>query len=349
MKTSQTGLVAFYIGVFVSIFLVVSAVLWQSLNQITAISIDYLLPWALVIGLLAGLFSNWAINRFVYQKIKIIYKNIHDLKVGDEQDEDQVASLSSFESVEQDVTEWAEDRKNEIRELKEREAFRREFIGNVSHELKTPIFNIQGYILTLLDGGINDPEINLKYLKRANKSVERMINLVQDMDALNKLESGVIDLDVKAFDIAAMVKDVFEVLDVKAANRKIKMELVRDFERPVRVSADPYKIEQVLLNLVSNAIKYGKEKGRVEVRFFDMDDKILIEVSDNGLGIPEKDVPRIFERFYRVDKSRTREAGGSGLGLAIVKHILDVHKQTINVRSAVGTGSTFSFTLKKVK
>jgi two-component system phosphate regulon sensor histidine kinase PhoR len=349
MKTSQTGVVAVLIGLTVFLLVQVAFYYLQRLDLSLALTTGAFWGLPLAIGLVSGLISHWIINRFVYQKIKIIYKNIHDLKVGSEKDEDQVASLSSFETVERDVTDWAEERKNEIRELKERENFRREFIGNVSHELKTPIFNIQGYILTLLDGGINDPEINIKYLKRANKSVERMINLVQDMDALNKLESGVLDLELKVFDIAMMVKDVFEILDTKAGDRRISLDLVRDFERPIKVLADPYKIEQVLLNLVSNAIKYGRDKGRVEVRFFDMDDKILVEVSDDGSGIPEKDIPRIFERFYRVDKSRTREAGGSGLGLAIVKHILDVHKQTINVRSSKGTGSTFSFTLKKSK
>jgi two-component system, OmpR family, phosphate regulon sensor histidine kinase PhoR len=349
MKTSQTGVVAVLIGLTVFLLVLIAFYYLERLNLSSALTPGAFWGLPLAIGVVSGLISHWIINRFVYQKIKIIYKNIHDLKVGSEKDEDQVASLSSFETVERDVTDWAEERKNEILELKERENFRREFIGNVSHELKTPIFNIQGYILTLLDGGINDPEINIKYLKRANKSVERMINLVQDMDALNKLESGVLDLELKSFDIAAMVKDVFEILDTKSADRRISLDLVRDFERPIKVLADPYKIEQVLLNLVSNAIKYGRDKGRVEVRFFDMDDKILVEVSDDGPGIPEKDIPRIFERFYRVDKSRTREAGGSGLGLAIVKHILDVHKQTINVRSSKGTGSTFSFTLKKSK
>lgn len=300
-------------------------------------------------GVMVALTSYFLLNKFIYQKVKIIYKNIHDLKVGSEEEEDEIARLSNFSTVEKEVADWAQERRNEIQELKERESFRREFIGNVSHELKTPIFNIQGYILTLLDGAISDPEINIKYLKRANKSVERMINLIQDMDALNKLENGIMDLELKTFDLATMVKDCFEILEPQAKDRAIKMDLIREFERPIKVYADPYKIEQVILNLLSNAIKYGKDNGKIEVRFFDMDDKLFVEINDNGIGIPEKDIPRIFERFYRVDKSRTRDAGGSGLGLAIVKHILDVHKQTINVRSSTNVGTTFSFTLKKGK
>ncbi len=176
-----------------------------------------------------------------------------------------------------------------------------------------------------------------------------MINLVQDMDMLNKLESGVMDIRKQPFDIAKIVRDVFEMLEDKAKRKSIKLKFKKEPDKPVKVEGDPRRIEQVLANLVVNAIKYGKEKGYVEIGFFDMDDKILIEVADNGMGIPETDVPRIFERFYRVDKSRSRDVGGSGLGLAIVKHIIDSHKQTINVRSTTGIGSTFSFTLKKAK
>lgn len=349
MKFEKPGVIASVLGVLSSS---ISALAFYSLMLEYAVFENYVQFFILVTlvnGVLVALTSYFLLNTFIYQKVKIIYKNIHDLKVGSEEEEDAIARMSNFSNVEKEVADWAQERKNEIEELKERENFRREFIGNVSHELKTPIFNIQGYILTLLDGAINEPEINVKYLKRANKSVERMINLIQDMDALNKLENGIMDLDLKNFDLAAMVLDCFEILESKAKERNIKLDLIREFERPIKVQADPYKIEQVLLNLLSNAIKYGKDNGKVEVRFYDMDDKFFVEVSDNGIGIPEKDIPRIFERFYRVDKSRTRDAGGSGLGLAIVKHILDVHKQTINVRSSTNVGTTFSFTLKKGK
>lgn len=309
----------------------------------------------LLIGLLAGVTAltffatRFVIHQFIYEKVKLIYKNIHELKLGSDEEEDLIARSSDLKMVEREVSEWAEERQTEIRELKEREAFRREFIGNVSHELKTPIFNIQGYILTLLDGALDDPKINKKYIARASRSVDRMINLVQDMDVLNKLESGVMDIRMQPFDIVQVANEVFEMLEDKAKKKEIKLRFKKEYDKPIRVQGDPHRIEQVLANLVVNAIKYGKEKGYVEIGIFDMDDKYLIEVADNGMGIPESDVPRIFERFYRVDKSRSRDVGGSGLGLAIVKHIIDSHKQTINVRSTSNVGSTFSFTLKKAK
>ncbi|NVK05768.1 MAG: sensor histidine kinase [Flavobacteriia bacterium] len=301
------------------------------------------------VALLGFFFTRFIIHQFIYAKVKLIYKNIHELKLGSDEEEDLIARTSDLSMVEREVSEWAEMRNTEIRELKEREAFRREFIGNVSHELKTPIFNIQGYILTLMDGALEDPKINRKYLARANRSVDRMINLVQDMDMLNKLESGVMDLRKQTFDIVKTSKDVFEMLEHKAKDKSIALKFKKDYDKPFKVEGDPRRIEQVIANLVVNAIKYGKEKGHVEIGIFDMDDKYLIEIADNGMGIPENDVPRIFERFYRVDKSRSRDVGGSGLGLAIVKHIIDSHKQTINVRSTSGIGSTFSFTLKKAK
>ncbi|KAB2813697.1 sensor histidine kinase [Phaeocystidibacter luteus] len=320
-------------------------------TAILSIEFNYVLALALLIGVtsLTFIFVRFVIQQFIYAKVKLIYKNIHELKLGSDEEEDLIARTSDLRMVEREVSEWAEERNTEIRELKEREAFRREFIGNVSHELKTPIFNIQGYILTLLDGALDDPKINKKYLNRANRSVDRMIALVQDMDVLNKLESGVMDVRKQQFDVLKTIRDVFEMLEDKAEEKSIKLKLKKDYDRPMKVEGDPHRIEQVLANLVVNAVKYGKEKGYVEVGIFDMDDKFLIEVADNGMGIPETDIPRIFERFYRVDKSRSRDVGGSGLGLAIVKHIVDAHKQTINVRSTSGVGSTFSFTLKKAK
>lgn len=292
----------------------------------------------------------WRVTeRFISEKVKLIYKNIHELKMGSEEEEQELAESTDLEQVRKEVTEWAEERSKELLELREREAYRREFIGNVSHELKTPIFNIQGYLLTLLDGALDDPEINIKYLKRANKSVERMINIVQDLELITKLESGTMELDWREFDLVEVAGDVLDMLEDKAHKRSIKLKLKRD-KQPIWVKADQQRIEQVFINLLNNSIKYGKKDGgTVEVRFFDMHENILVEVSDNGLGIPEKDIPRVFERFYRVDKSRARDAGGSGLGLAIVKHIVEAHKQSINVRSAENVGSTFSFTLRKAR
>lgn len=313
------------------------------------ISVMFNLYGSICIGIASFFIFRFTISKFVYQKIKVLFKTIHELKLGNEVDEENLAKSTDLTEVEKEVKEWAQERDSEIEQLKERENYRREFIGNVSHELKTPIFNIQGYLLTLLDGGIDDPEINVKYLTRANKSVERMINLIQDMDTINMLEQGKMDIKWSNFDIVALVKDVFEILDHKAKPKHTKLHLPPPPSKNIWVQGDRNKIEQVLINLVANAIKYGREKGTVEVRFFDAENNLLIEVTDDGWGIPEKDISRIFERFYRVDKSRTRDAGGSGLGLSIVKHIIENHNQTIHVRSKEGMGSTFSFTVKKGK
>ncbi|GAB5557793.1 MAG: ATP-binding protein [Schleiferiaceae bacterium] len=333
---------------------VVTLLVWATM-YITGVIGGYAIPVllsayaALVVGLLTFFTVRFAIHSFIYQKIKILFKTIHELKVGNEVDEDNLAKTTDLAEVDKEVKEWAKERNSEIAQLKERENYRREFIGNVSHELKTPIFNIQGYLLTLIDGGIDDPNINVKYIKRANKSVERMINLIQDMDTINMLEQGRIDIQWSQFDIIALVRDVYEVLESKATKRGIELSIPTPPAKSLWVEGDRNKIEQVVINLVNNAIKYGEENGQVEVRFFDAEGNYLIEVTDDGYGIPEEDLSRIFERFYRVDKSRTRDAGGSGLGLSIVKHIVEAHNQSIHVRSKVGTGSTFSFTLKKGK
>ena len=239
-------------------------------------------------------------------------------------------------------------KENEILEMKASETYRREFIGNVSHELKTPIFNIQGYILTLLDGGLYDEEVNMKYLKRASKSVDRMINIVEDLEVITRLETEKTELEIAEFNIVELAKDVLDQLELKANESKIELSIQKEILTEF-VLGDSDKIQQVFANLVSNSIKYGKEGGRTEVRFFDMTENILIEIADNGIGISEIDLPRLFERFYRVDKNRSRKIGGTGLGLAIVKHIIEAHNQSINVRSTVDVGSTFSFILKKAK
>ena len=240
------------------------------------------------------------------------------------------------------------EKKNEILQMKASETYRREFIGNVSHELKTPIFNIQGYILTLLDGGLYDKEVNMKYLKRTSKSVDRMINIVDDLEVITRLETEETQLEIGEFNIVELAKDVLDQLELKASESKIELSIQKEILTEF-VVGDIDKIQQVFANLMSNSIKYGKEGGRTEVRFFDMNENILIEIADDGIGISEMDLPRLFERFYRVDKNRSRKIGGTGLGLAIVKHIIEAHNQTINVRSTVDVGSTFSFILEKAK
>jgi two-component system, OmpR family, phosphate regulon sensor histidine kinase PhoR len=290
------------------------------------------------------------LKRYIYDRVKPIYKNIHNLKVPKEIKNKNINLREDIiKKVNEDVSEWAEQHKKEIEELKKTESYRREFLGNVSHELKTPIFNVQGYILTLLDGAMEDPSVNKDYLKKTEKNIDRMINIVNDLEVISRIESGEIELNTSMFDIIALSREIFDILETKAKWRDIQLIFHDDIDSgsQVFVMADREKIRQVLTNLVENSINYGSEGGRTKLSFYDMDENILCEVSDDGIGIESKDIPRLFERFYRVDKSRSRNQGGSGLGLAIVKHIIESHQQTINVRSAPGVGSTFSFTLKK--
>jgi two-component system, OmpR family, phosphate regulon sensor histidine kinase PhoR len=290
------------------------------------------------------------IERFIYRKIKVIYKTIHSLKLGKTNFPDFLDVDSDILSqVNRDVINWANSKRQEIEQLKNREEYRKEFIGNVSHELKTPIFNIQGYILTLLEGGLEDEKINRDYLVRAERSVDRMISIVEDLDTVTRLESGQLTMENVKFDIVDLAKEVADSNERNASLKGIQILIKRKNEKALMVDADKDRIRQVITNLLVNSIKYGKQGGQTEIRFYDMEENILVEVSDNGIGIAPEHLPRLFERFYRVDKSRSRESGGSGLGLAIVKHIIEAHEQTINVRSTESIGSTFSFTLQKVK
>jgi two-component system phosphate regulon sensor histidine kinase PhoR len=285
---------------------------------------------------------------FIYRKIKLIYKNMSAYRGAKERTLEKVdLNEDILGNVNQEVIDWQQNRTDEIAELKKLETFRKEFLGNVSHELKTPIFNIQGYIHTLLDGAMKDDEVNTNYLQRAVRSAERLALIVEDLEAISKLEAGELLLDLRTFDIHDVVKDVFESSEMKAKEKNISLKFQEGSDKPLYVYADKERIRQVIVNLVVNSIKYGKENGITSIGFHDIDENILVEITDNGIGIDMNHLPRIFERFYRVDKSRSREAGGTGLGLAIVKHIIEAHKQNINVRSTPGYGTTFAFTLKK--
>ncbi|MBU2649511.1 MAG: sensor histidine kinase [Bacteroidetes bacterium] len=287
-------------------------------------------------------------DKFIYDKIKIIYKSIHNLKVVESGKGKIRIARKSIDNVNQEVIEWGEQQRKEIMQLKQLANYRREFLGNISHELKTPIFNIQGYVLTLLDGGLDDPRINKEYLLRTEKSINRMIAIVEDLEAISQLESGELKLEVSKFNIVALTREIIEFLEIKAKKRDIKIKLDRNYEKPIFISADKKRIRQVLINLIDNSIKYGRDHdGKTVISFFDMDEHVLVEVTDNGIGIDKENIPRIFERFYRTDKGRSREQGGTGLGLAIVKHIIEAHNEAINVRSSLGIGTTFGFTLKK--
>ena len=286
------------------------------------------------------------IEFFVYRRIKLIYKTISRLKTNSFPQEQMNFEDDIIGDVNKDVVSWAKQSSHEIEELKEQAKYRKEFIGNLAHELRTPAFNMQGYLLTLLEGGLEDPNINTKYLARADKNLDRLIYLFNDLDKISKLEAGEEPLEMTAFDLRDFAIEMADYQEDRASKKGIPIK-VESTKKSLLVEADKEKVSQVFTNLLTNAIRYGKEGGFIKIRFYDMADNILIEIEDDGVGISEKNLPRLFERFYRVDKSRARNAGGSGLGLAIVKHIIESHEQTINVRSELGEGSVFSFTLKK--
>lgn len=284
------------------------------------------------------------LEKYVFRKIKLIYKLIYDSK---KEKTAKDISNESLEDVNAKVIEWAESTKKEIATLKSLEEYRKNYVGNISHELKTPIFSIQAYLHTLLEGGLYDDNINMDYLKRAADNTERLQNIVEDLDIITRLESGQAELDIKRFDIKELVRDIFLDLKPIAKKKKISLMLKDGASQSFYVMADRESIRQVFTNLLVNSIKYGKEGGTTKVSFYDMESEVLTEVSDNGIGIDEKHLKHVFDRFYRVDSSRSRKQGGSGLGLAIVKHIIEAHDQTINVRSTLDIGSTFGFTIKK--
>jgi len=327
----------FKISALISCILIFTIILVYFFQKIFDINI-YILTILLFVPNL--LITYFLLNKFFYDRIKVIYKSIYKFK-----GTSKITEID-IDHVEKEAKEWADAKEEELDQMKKDDNYRREFIGNVSHELKTPIFNIQGYLQTLIDGGLNDENINLKYLKRANKSVDRMINIIDDLEVISRLETEQDELDFQKFNIVELVYEIFDLMEMKASEMNINLKLKNESQGET-VVADRNKIQQVLMNLVSNSIKYGKDGGDVIIRFFDMHNNMLIEVSDNGIGIAQESLDRLFERFYRVDKNRSREIGGTGLGLAIVKHILEGHNQTINVRSTKGKGSTFSFILPK--
>ena len=301
-----------------------------------------------VIGVFSFIVIRYILDRYIYRRIKLIYKIISRTKASiPDKRFSQRSENGMLDGVEKEVRQWAESQEDEIETLKTLEAYRKRYIGNVSHELKTPIFSIQGYIYTLIDGGLFDENVNMKYLERAASNVERLLTIVQDLEEISKLESEDLILDFQKFDIKALVKEIFKDLEVNAKPKNISLTFKEGADKSFNVLGDREGIRQVLTNLILNSIKYGSEDGVTKVSFYVMDKQILVEVSDNGIGIEEKHLKHLFDRFYRVDKSRSRESGGSGLGLSIVKHILEAHNQSVNVRSTIGKGTTFGFTLDK--
>lgn len=294
------------------------------------------------------LLIRFVLQSFIYRKIKLIYKFIYQTKASKKEEMyyQYILPQKSIDEVREDVEQWAQQRKAEIEVLRSNENYRKEFLQNLSHEFKTPIFNIQGYVDTLLNGALENPAVNRKFLENTARNVERMVNLVNDLDEITKLESREQPLYKERFVIQDAIRDVFETLSLKASARNIKCSIKKGCEQPLYVFADKEKIARVLINLVENAIKYGKLGGIIVASIYNTDGRhVLIEISDDGMGIAEEHLPRIFERFYRTDPGRSRNVGGTGLGLAICKHIIEAHGQTIHVRSTVDVGTTIGFTL----
>jgi two-component system phosphate regulon sensor histidine kinase PhoR len=336
-----------------------SAIISAMLAVITAIGF-YLLRnnWAasLIIGcfyfLIAFLFIRYAFDSFIYRKIKLIYKIIYQTKASKKEEMfyKYILPKKGIDEVGEDVEQWASQRKEEIEILRSNEAYRKDFLQNLAHEFKTPIFAIQGYVDTLINGALDNPDVNRKFLENTARNVQRMVNLVNDLDEISKLESGEQPLYKQNFIIQDLIKEVFETLFIKTSKKNIKCSIKKGCEQPVTVFADKEKILQVLVNLVENSIKYGKGNGTITASVYKTDDQhVLIEISDDGIGISEEHLPRIFERFYRTDRGRSRNIGGTGLGLSICKHIIEAHGQSIHVRSKLDVGTTVGFLLEARK
>ena len=294
----------------------------------------------------------FTLQTFIYRKIKLIYKLIYQTKATKREEfyYKNILPQKGIDEVREDVEAWAEQRKKEIETLQQNETFRKEFLQNLSHELKTPIFAIQGYVHTLLNGALHNNEVNEKFLASASRNIDRLVNLLDDLDEITRLEIGEKQLNHQPFIVQDLIKEVFDSLQLQAAEKKIVCGIKKGCEFPLAVVADKEKIRQVFLNFTENGIKYGKENGIIEASFYNVDGKsVLIEISDDGYGIAEEHLSRIFERFYRTDNARSRKVGGSGLGLAICKHIVEAHMQTIHVRSKVDVGTSFGFTLPAKK
>ena len=307
----------------------------------------YLLPFAVICYLVSFFIIQSRVERFIYKRVKKIYD---DVSLLDASSFTPGRITTDMETLTKEVERFAQYKKLEIEALKIRENYRKEFIGNISHELKTPLFTVQGYILTLLDGALKDKNVRKKYLQRANKGVERLIYIIKDLDMITKLEVGDLNLYKEDFNIVEVIQNVFDLLEMKAQKMNISLTFDMNYNDSILVHADRAKIQQVVTNLVVNSIKYGKEGGTTEVSIEELImNKVIIRVTDNGEGIEEENIPRLFERFFRVDKSGSRKEGGSGLGLAIVKHIVEAHNERLFVESKIGVGSEFSFTLEKAK
>lgn len=328
-----------YITLFSSILVAILACFFATFSLLFVVS------FAIGLYIFAFFVLQYRVEKFIYKRVKKIYDDVSLLDSATLRNQPITTDMATLTKQ---VKKFATDKKLEIETLKVREEYRREFMGNVSHELKTPLFTVQGYISTLLDGAIKDKDVRKKYLQRAEKGVERLIYIVEDLDMISKLEMGDLNLDFSEFNIVELVQNVFDLLEIQADKKNIILMFDRKYSKVIKVFADQEKIQQVVTNLIMNSIKYGKENGTTEVSIEDLNEnKILVRIIDNGEGIEKQYIPRLFERFFRVDKSGARSEGGSGLGLSIVKHIIEGHNEKIYVESNFKKGSEFSFTLEK--
>nr|WP_321232436.1 ATP-binding protein [uncultured Psychroserpens sp.] len=344
-RLKKTYKFAFKTSLYITMFLTLLSSVF--LYLLHSIDILYLISFAVFTYVLSFIIIQYRVERFIYRRVKKIYD---DLTLLESTSLRKQPITTDMATLTEEIDKYAKNKKIEIETLKVREEYRKEFLGNVSHELKTPLFTVQGYLLTLLDGAIDDKNVSEKYLNRANKGLERLIYIVKDLDMITKLEVGDLRLNIQVFDIVELVQNVFDLLEMKAAKKKISLIFDLDYDKPIMVLADRERIQQVLTNLIVNSIKYGEEKGTTEISIENLiKNKVIVRVTDNGEGISEANIPRLFERFFRVDKSGSRKEGGSGLGLAIVKHIIEAHEEKIYIESEINVGSEFSFTLEKAE
>jgi len=346
MKLKKTYSFSLLSSVYLTItILLISALIYFLLPEDKKLlSILVFLP---TIFILSFLIIQYRTERFIYDRIKKIYDEVSILN---EDEFIRASTTTDIDSLSNSVKNYVQGKRIEIKNLTERDSFRKDFLGNVSHELKTPLFTVQGYILTLIEGGINDKMIRDKYLERANKGVDRLVAIVKDLDMIAKLETEGLKMNYEVFNIIDLIQNVFDLFEMKAKKRNITLQFDKVYDYPVFVNGDKERIEQVLINLVVNSVKYGKTNGITTVGIEPYTEhQFIIKVIDNGEGIEQEHIPRLFERFYRVDQSRSREQGGSGLGLSIVKHIIEAHNETMLINSTFKEGSEFSFTMKKVK
>lgn len=319
-------------------------ILLLSGNFMSLLLISFLLFFPVVFLIL-----NYIYKRAAHNQLKAVYHHLVSLKNVKKKQFGPNDNAGLREEINSILNDWSSVSRQEIDQLKKAEVYRKEFLGNVSHELKTPIFSVQGYVHTLIDGGIEDHDVNMLYLQKASKGIDRLISMVDDLESISKLEAGELPVEFRIFDIYDLSRDVIDSLELLTKDKQIKLYINDAAVRPAYVNADKDLIRQVLVNLIVNSVKYGKKGGNTGIHIADLGDEYSIEVNDDGIGIEKYHLPRLFERFYRVDKSRSREEGGTGLGLAIVKHIIEAHQQNIHVESEPGKGTTFSFTLKKSK